>query len=1174
MKRDQLLDEIKPFVLGWVGGGTGGGGTASYSAFVGLEDDSSIDVDPDGSYRIKIAGGDGLTSTAGANTVTLDVDLAAPSGLSFNGGQLQVDDSIAGAGLSIAGKVLSVDAGAGGSAPDDAQYLTLALDADLSAERRFVDGDGLTGTDGGADGDYTLALTTPGTLSVSSGNAAAGNHTHAITTSSNPGAAASILASDASGYLQLTKLGVGSAPTEVLTVNGLIKISTATAVDNDSPGLVNVSDADFLYDGDYLNHYGLGWYNYSGDVFPGRNAYLSSYYGIDFFTGGTNRLRISIYGNVGIGAVDPAGKVHIKGTSDDQQLIIQANATQTANILEIQNSASTVLLGIDGSGDLETGNFASQTTGWQATYAGAADFRSIYADEMHVKSFIAEIYSALAGALIITKSRGRLSRDFTIPIGRDIVDIDGDVSGAAIVTANVASDYFEIAGDEASKISIGDKFTVAGSTGNDGVWEVLTASWQDPNTRIGVTGDITDATADGTITFHHYFTIAGDQTSKMPLGVHFIVNESSGNDANYYVASVSYDAGDNETDIYPTTAIPSFVGDGKLGRIGALYMEDLEGWEGIQIFDDGDFVRLRYIDTSGGGLIVTDAWGRVTGYADQGGGEQKYWFTGIDDGGVDGSEIYAGSVALDYGQQGSGSQGVWEATVLDTAGAPYSQVKTWATNPWTPGNWTVNVRLGNLDGISGIGLEYGLWAGDGTTTADSYMILSDNQVKFNNIPLTMYNATKRTILLDNDGDASFGKDIDTVADTVFRIFSNDQAYNAENFTSGDILIGDHANANILWDQSAGTLDFRGGTTTECYINTTGQFVAGASNVEIDKTGISLKDTDADTGRIRWFETLGAGTPTMTIGREGGSGLSYFEIAVDDSNDVAGTLSLSVTAGADVTKWYMGAGTSDLIWGYLKGIHTYSLTSSGITHIGNTSTHTADLIMGVSDSVRGSLSLYGFETGHDDGAVIALYMSADHDATYNEYMVMVYEDDLRFYSNGGAAPNNYQLQLDPTGDLSVAGGLFVGNTTVPDDNDIHFMGNLKSNKGATDHDVYAMKGISATDLYDNQGTPVQWAGGQAVNAGTYVFNADANGNSWPTDAQRVLVLVQAQFSNAGDNILGRYQGGSTTEGMQRCQNTSIPVNEQWIIDCDGNGDFEIVLSANATNCLCRMLGYWI
>lgn len=100
-------------------------------------------------------------------------------------------------------------------------FLVLSTDGNLAAERVLTAGAGLTGTDGGAGGAYTLAvgagagitvnaddvaLTTPGTLTVSTSNAAAGSHTHAITTSSNPGAAARILASDASGQLTLVNL--------------------------------------------------------------------------------------------------------------------------------------------------------------------------------------------------------------------------------------------------------------------------------------------------------------------------------------------------------------------------------------------------------------------------------------------------------------------------------------------------------------------------------------------------------------------------------------------------------------------------------------------------------------------------------------------------------------------------------------------------------------------------------------------------------------------------------------------------------------------------------------------------------------------------------------------------------------------------------------------------------
>ncbi len=68
---------------------------------------------------------------------------------------------------------------------------------DLSADRTFTVGAG-NGITVNAD---DVALTTPGTLNVSTSNSSSGNHTHAITSSSNPGAAASLLATDASGYL-------------------------------------------------------------------------------------------------------------------------------------------------------------------------------------------------------------------------------------------------------------------------------------------------------------------------------------------------------------------------------------------------------------------------------------------------------------------------------------------------------------------------------------------------------------------------------------------------------------------------------------------------------------------------------------------------------------------------------------------------------------------------------------------------------------------------------------------------------------------------------------------------------------------------------------------------------------------------------------------------------------
>ena len=76
--------------------------------------------------------------------------------------------------------------------------------------RRVSAGDGLTGG-GTLNKDVTLSLNSPGALAVNTTNIATGNHTHAITSSSDVGTvpAAAILASTAAGALSLYNAFIG-----------------------------------------------------------------------------------------------------------------------------------------------------------------------------------------------------------------------------------------------------------------------------------------------------------------------------------------------------------------------------------------------------------------------------------------------------------------------------------------------------------------------------------------------------------------------------------------------------------------------------------------------------------------------------------------------------------------------------------------------------------------------------------------------------------------------------------------------------------------------------------------------------------------------------------------------------------------------------------------------------
>jgi hypothetical protein len=69
-----------------------------------------------------------------------------------------------------------------------------------------------------------------------------------------------------------------------------------------------------------------------------------------------------------------------------------------------------------------------------------------------------------------------------------------------ITVADSTNDHFTIAGAQSSSFTVGQKFEVLGSTGNDATWVVKSISEvAGPNTEIFVTGDITSAVADGVI---------------------------------------------------------------------------------------------------------------------------------------------------------------------------------------------------------------------------------------------------------------------------------------------------------------------------------------------------------------------------------------------------------------------------------------------------------------------------------------------------------------------------------------------------------------------------------------------------------------------------------------------------------------------------------------------------
>lgn len=91
---------------------------------------------------------------------------------------------------------------------------------------------------------------------------------------------------------------------------------------------------------------------------------------------------------------------------------------------------------------LQSSNYSSQTTGMRIDYAGGGDFRYLFVDEMHAKSFIADLEQALAGGQIISKSVAVLYSTFTAPAAGGsstivVEDLPGTTNMAVFVNGDI-----------------------------------------------------------------------------------------------------------------------------------------------------------------------------------------------------------------------------------------------------------------------------------------------------------------------------------------------------------------------------------------------------------------------------------------------------------------------------------------------------------------------------------------------------------------------------------------------------------------------------------------------------------------------------------------------------------------------------------------------------------------
>lgn len=220
------------------------------------------------------------------------------------------------------------------------------------------------------------------------------------------------------------------------------KLKTAHKIfGNDFNGLSDVKDS-FRLNG------------VAGGVFD--ISYIDSYVAMQTYN---NRfLSINADGAyVGIGTTSPAYKLDVNGTFHAAGAVTLISTLTAAGLITANGGTHTTALTATALSTLAATNilgdaqlsarvmspdYVSQTKGWGITRDGASDFRNIYADELRVQSFTADISQALAGSDYLTKSVSKLSANFVVPsVNSTVRIIVDDIEGMPATQCFTNGDY-------------------------------------------------------------------------------------------------------------------------------------------------------------------------------------------------------------------------------------------------------------------------------------------------------------------------------------------------------------------------------------------------------------------------------------------------------------------------------------------------------------------------------------------------------------------------------------------------------------------------------------------------------------------------------------------------------------------------------------------------------------
>jgi hypothetical protein len=1052
---------------------------------------------------------------AASRTISLahgDVDhdqtdnFVADEHVAHSGVTLTAGNGLTGGGTIAASRTLAVGEGDG---------IDVAADS-IAVDVTDLIGDGLT--ESGND----IVLGTPSTLTVDTSNGVtASSHTHAITTSSNPGAAASILASDAGGGLTLVDL----------TLTGDLSVSDALDV--------------------------TGAADFGDDLTVGSNILFVDYSQSNV---GINRAPDSQFD------LDVAGS--IRG-----QYIVGKHAIQLGDAVALFHFDGPTPYETDFTGDPSSVLGQVGTTSGGVIWRPGKFYKAVQVAEPTTNLITNPVVDDLTGwAAFGSGSSLSLTTNNTAMFGLSYGSLDGGTSyaysraqtavGVSASTTYTISAYVRAgdASDVGQNMLIGAR-NKTGSMSEQNTSFTLKGEWTRVSGQFTTASDSAEVWAQivigngSDIQFEFDGVQVEQGSSATPLAYGDMPGHSWSGTAHNSTSSraaASYTLDDYANDLiqpqgtvmgwWVVGTVPSDSGS------SAVIFDAIGADNNNRIYlrcDDGDDLFDVYIN---GAFRITD-----TGSGSISRGDEIFWALTWD---FDADE-YDLTIYEDDGTRytGSSTAGLTAPTITDVA---------LGTNYAGSANWINGV----LDDV--VFLARALPLDESTAVYESNApVFVESSVRVWRSP------TAAPIWVDEEGlwgrtesgDASIGWS--AVDSKSWAGFTLDE---------GDFALGRSATNYLRWDDSAGTLTIAGDGDGITNIDGGNIQASTITATELNVSTLSAITADLGTVTAGRVEMLSSGS----IAGADGTGLviddnlsydsdSWHLLSLDSGTwqvgiDTSGNLRAgSVTINSDGIDILAGSGT-------FSAGDAYSITNasgnpvSGITGWQSTGFHTARLI---APEIAGESSFVDIRavapSGYDAEITLRGFSGTDS----------VYLSVVNDYAGGS---NTHYVEISDGGgdaDLRIGGGLYVGATAVdPDSNDIYYAGNLKSVKTST-YDVYGFHPLS-TPL-----THTSFDGDSFSDVGTSTIIQNTSWSSTiPADAKALLIEIVAVDSGSWGTAGLFFAVGPTAtywyQVVARPAGGSVAASALAPVTCT-NGDIYYRVDASGTDTLdvtLRCWGYWI